>query len=242
MWLLPKHVRLWSFSLPLCKMGAISLLCLRGKSGEWRKSLGWSPAQGRDSANAGDLFLLLFFYFWGAGREDVSSGEPLAKAKFHPSPPPSFPDLIARAIHLTNTKLHLEREKDKKGDEEALQTVITRVMLRVILSKWLLGEEMRPQSQITPRGSSQLCAGFRDPVWMRGGDARPLRHWSLAAGAGRVTRRGGRGGASPHCLESRDVPEPTKQKLSKFTTVEKHLPSLFLIKLPTLTLGLHSTI
>lgn len=55
------------------------------------------------------------------------------------------------------------------------------------------------------------------------------------------------GGGSPLLsgVEGRSplgVPEPTKQKLSKFTTVEKHLPSLFLIKLPTLTLGLHSTI
>lgn len=64
----------------------------------------------------------------------------------------------------------------------------------------------------------------------------------LAAGAGRASRQAG----APRLLSAlkgqspRHISEPERQKFSKFAAVEKHLPSLFLIKLPMLTLGLHS--
>lgn len=59
--------------------------------------------------------------FFFCGREDMGSGDPLAK-RSPTLPRPQLSDLIARDIHPINTKLHLERE-NKKGEKEALQTV-----------------------------------------------------------------------------------------------------------------------
>lgn len=55
----------------------------------------------------------------------------------------------------------------------------------------------------------------------------------------------GRGSCPLPAVRGRSPTESSRaedQKLAKFTAAEKHLPSLFLIKHPTLTLGLQSTI
>lgn len=151
-------------------------------------------------------------------------------------------------------KLHLEREKTRKGKRKEERWVCGQSSAEPCLEPFSPNGFLMKRLNLSYRSRPEVARVFLchprlltvpeerwDPVLMRG--LGPWPSW-LPFSWDRKSRPAG----APCPLSavkgqsSLSIPEPKKQKLSKFTAVEKHLPSLFLIKLPMLTLGLHSTV
>ena len=147
-------------------------------------------------------------FFCVCGTEDACPRDPLVKQ----SPTLPRPQLFRvsskrHTFHKHETSLGERKNKEgkKKGRKIDLQTVISRAMLRAVLTKWLLAEEIKPQLQITPRGGQNVSLSPQTPHCARravgpSSDEGTGALAFLAAGTGRAAWLG----LPAHCLPSRD--------------------------------------